>query len=154
MAQPIDTTYQYDTPDTQNPTYANIITPNNILLVFRNNDSVSIAIKNYYVERRGIPSVNILGLDLPDTADYDGERVILCHGTEVIKRDDICSDDNSNGVCDTLVWYYYYNKIAQPISNYLNNTFDYNTNQYLKDHIDYLVLCKGIPLRLNSGDRG
>ena len=154
IAQPIDTTYESSTQATQDPTYSNIVKPQNVLVVFRNDDSVSIAIKNYYVNKRGILATNVLGLDIPDTADYDGERVILWHGTEVIKRDDYCSDDGSNGVCDTLVWHYYNEKIALPTSSYLNNTFDNSTNQYLKDQIDYIVLCKGIPIKLNSGDRG
>lgn len=39
-----------------------------------------------------------------------------------------------------------------PIANYLNNTINPATSNYLKDEIDYIVLCKGIPLKINSGD--
>ena len=118
MAQPIDTTYQYDTPESQNPSYANIIGPENILVIFKNNDSVSVAIKDYYVQKRGIPSSNILGLNIPDTVDYSGQRVILWQEGEVIKRDDECSDYLSNGVCDTLAWHYFVQYISYPISTY------------------------------------
>ncbi len=152
VAQPIDTTYQSDSPESQNPTYANVIGPENILVIFKDNDSVSIAIKDYYVQKRNIPSSNILGLDLPDTASYNGERVILWQEGEVIKRDDICSDYLSNGVCDTLAWHYYVQYIANPVSNFLNSTINSVTGHYLKDDIYYVVLTKNIPLKLKSAD--
>ena len=41
IAQPIDTTYESSTQATQDPTYSNIVKPQNVLVVFRNDDSNS-----------------------------------------------------------------------------------------------------------------
>jgi len=79
---------------------------------------------------------------------------VLTQEGEIIRRNHICSRDSFNGICDTLAFYYYYDKIAQPITNYLNNTIDPNTGNYLKDQIHYIVLCKGIPLKIKSADYG
>lgn len=109
--------YEYSSPPSQTPTYGNIVKPHNVLVVFKKNDSASDSIVNYYVNKRGIPSINVIngtdgfpGLDIPDTATYSGLRVILSQDGEVIKRDNVCSDYNMNGVCDTLAWHYYNEK--------------------------------------------
>lgn len=55
--------------EVQAQTYANIPGPENVLVVYKlpdpNNpaDTISRAIKNYYVTARGIPGVNVVGLD-------------------------------------------------------------------------------------------
>ncbi|HAB51591.1 MAG TPA: hypothetical protein DCE80_05365, partial [Ignavibacteriales bacterium] len=167
IAQPIEQNYLFNPPPAQDPTYFNDIKPENVLVVYkRPNDvndtlgNISREIKDYYVSKRGIPSINIvkvdgdLGLPLPDIQYYNGESVVLSQDREIIKRNHPCADDGNNGICDTLAFYYYYEKIALPITNYLNNTIDPNTGNYLKDQIHYIVLCKGIPLKIKSADYG
>ncbi len=159
MAQIEDTT-TYNSPPNQTESNFNMILPQNVLVVYNRNLGSSDSIKTYYVNKRNIPSVNVirdldgfLGLNIPDTADYSGQKVILWQDKEVIKRDDICSDTGSNGICDTLAWHFYKQFIADPISNYLNTTTNPSTGNYLKDEIHYIVLCKGIPLKINAADR-
>ncbi|MFA6979825.1 MAG: TIGR03790 family protein [Ignavibacteriaceae bacterium] len=168
IAQPIEQNYLFNPPPAQDPTYFNEIKPENVLVVYkRPNDetdtlgNISEEIKDYYVSKRGIPSINIVkgldgdfGLPLPDIQYYNGESVVLAQDREIIKRNHPCADDGNNGICDTLAFYYYYEKIALPITNYLNNTIDPNTGNYLKDQIHYIVLCKGIPLKIKSADYG
>jgi uncharacterized protein (TIGR03790 family) len=168
LAQPIAQSYQFNQPPSQDPTNFDVIKPENVLVVYKrpNNENdalgnISQEIKDYYVGKRGIPQINVVkgadgnsGLLLPNIEYYNGESVILDQEGEIIRRNHICSRDSFNGVCDNLAFYYYYEKIAQPISNYLNNTIDPNTGNYLKDQIHYIVLCKGIPLKIKSADYG
>lgn len=140
---------------TQSETNLNIAEPQNVLVVFKRGNSVSEAIKDHYVSVRNIPSVNIVcegennlpGLDFSGNTDIE-----LAQNGEVIKRISQCANANSNGYCDYVAWQYYIDEIATPIANYLNNTIDPNTGLYLKDQIRYIVLCKGIPLKIQSGD--
>jgi len=136
-------------------TYAELPAAKNILVVYKRGDSVSEAIKNEYVNRRNIPLINVIkgtfnlgGLEIPDSA-YN-KQVILDHNGESIKRNGDCT--GSNGYpCDTLAWQYYEDYIAAPIRTYLNNTIDPATGNYLRDQIRYIVLCKGIPFKIQSG---
>ena len=137
MAQIEDTT-TYNSPPNQTESNFNMILPQNVLVVYNRNLGSSDSIKTYYVNKRNIPSVNVirdldgfLGLNIPDTADYSGQKVILWQDKEVIKRDDICSDTGSNGICDTLAWHFYKQFIADPISNYLNTTTNPSTGNSL-----------------------
>ncbi len=161
FAQPEVVNYTPDPIQPQTASNFNVIKPENVLVVFKRGDQVSENIMNYYKQKRGIPTTNIVkgldgqpGLSLPDSANYDGQYVFLDQEGEIIRRADPCSQDGNNSICDTLAFYYYYEKIAQPITNYLNNTIDPNTGNYLKDQIHYIVLCKGIPLKIKSADRG
>ena len=154
LAQPIPESINSPTISSQVASNMNIVKPENVLVIYNSNSLVSSSIKEYYKNARNISTCNTLGLDVPDTANYNGELVILTQDREIIRRDHPCSVDGNNGVCDTLAFYYYNEKIAQPISNYLNNTIDPNTGNYLKDQIDYIVLCKGIPLKIKSADYG
>lgn len=146
--------------NTKAQTNANIAGPENVLVIYKQpkdaNDTlgnISKDIRDYYLTARDIPTSNSIGITLPDTAYFNGDRVILIQNGEVIKRDASCSDYNSYGWCtDTSAWKYYKQFIADTIAYYLNNTTDPNTGQYLKDQIRYIVLCKGIPLKIMSGD--
>jgi len=100
--------------------------------------SISKHIKDYYVAVRGIPEVNILtdGLFIPNSIIYPEGTVTVEQGGE-----DIRGEGN-------LGWRYAKDVIADPIQNYLNTT--YVNGQPLKDRINYIVLCKGIPLKVRS----
>ncbi|NCS89222.1 MAG: hypothetical protein GW789_10840 [Ignavibacteria bacterium] len=127
-------------------TYANIPGPENVLLVYNLNSGVSDSVKIYYRDVRGIPASNIKGLNIPTSA-YNGAVQLEQEG-EVIRRMGSCSDYDSNGVCDSLAWYYFEEYIAGPIRNHLNNTVDPNTGKPLFNQIRYIVLCKGVPFRI------
>lgn len=49
--------------EVQAQTYANIPGPENVLVVYNLNSSVSDSVANYYVTARGIPGTNVVGLD-------------------------------------------------------------------------------------------
>ena len=125
----------------QDPTYSNVVTPEEVLVVYKrtvgtNDTSESIA--NYYVNKRGIPSVNVIpnGLIIPDTITYQEGTVILYQEGEDIRG------------TGNLGWRYVKDTIATPIERYLNNT--YVSGQPLSERIKYIVLCKGIPLKIRS----
>ncbi len=49
--------------EVQAQTYANIPGPENVLVVYNLNSSVSDSVANYYITARGIPAANVVGLD-------------------------------------------------------------------------------------------
>lgn len=113
-------------------------------------DTISQSIKNYYQQRRGIPSTNIVGLDslfnewITDPETQDSHYIKLEQQGETIS--DI---NNTNTWCATKhAWIYFNEKIAKPIANHLNNTYVNGTP--LKDIIRFIVLCKGIPFKIHS----
>ncbi len=123
---------------TQNPTYKNFPTPDEVLVVYANNSvgDSSRYIKDYYVSVRNIPIVNLVSLDIPQSITYQEGTATLQPGGE-----DIGGDGN-------LGWRYVKDAIADPIQNYLNTT--YVNDQPLADRINYIVLVKGIPLKVRS----
>lgn len=137
----------------QTPTYADSPAPEHVLIVYNNQSDTSGYIKDYYQTARGIPAGNVVGLStLVDTAYYNGERVILAQDKEIIRRDAPCSGDNNNQVCeDNYAWQYFEDNIAAPIRNHLNTQIDPITGKYLYQQIRYIVLCKGIPIKIQSG---
>lgn len=128
-------------PRSQDPTYSNVVTPEEILVVYKNSvggNDTSESIKDYYVEKRSIPSVNILGLDIPNSIIYQEGTVTLYQGGE-----DIRGSGN-------LGWRYVKDVLADTIERYLNNT--YVSGHPLSEKIKYIVLCKGIPIKIRSLD--
>lgn len=134
---------------TQQPTYANYPTVENVLVVYRLNNSVSNNIKNHYVDRRSIPISNVLGLSINASQPYPTGTVILDQGDEVIRNSGDCWESTTE-VCDNIAWQFYKDYIETPIKNHLNTTYNQN-GDLLKDVIRYIVLCKGIPHKIRSG---
>ena len=122
----------------QTLTNANVPDPENVLVVYRNqrnsSDTLSEYVANYYISKRNIPAKNKLGLDIPLTATYGQDTVILYNEGE-----DIRGNGNTG-------WMYVRDFIGSYIENYLNNTII--NGAPLKDRIDYIVLIKGIPLKV------
>ena len=91
FAQPEVVNYTPDPIQPQTASNFNVIKPENVLVVFKRGDQVSENIMNYYKQKRGIPSVNIIksggvdGLLLPDIEYYNGESVVLTQEGEIIK---------------------------------------------------------------------
>lgn len=132
------------------PTFADLPGPEHVLVVYNIQSDTSGFIKDYYKTARNISASNIVPLNLPDTGFYSGDRVILTQEGEVIKRDATCSDDVSGSVCDNLAWQYFEDYIAAPIRTHLN-IFNSATGKYFYEQIRYIVLCKGVPLKIQSG---
>lgn len=154
-------------PPPQVPTNVNIAEPKNVLVVFRQGNQVSKDVANYYVQARNIPSINIVkddfgnpGLFIPEEQYYGWEWVRLDHDGEIIRREHSCVEcwwpivpEPPYGPCQgSYAWEFYKEYIADPISNYLNNTIDPNTDEYLRDQIRYIVLINGIPIKILSAN--
>jgi uncharacterized protein (TIGR03790 family) len=158
FAQPIDDPSfppSSSIPQEQYSTNVNIAQPENVLVVYKLGDAISDSVKNYYVAARQIPNLNIVGISIPDSQWYNNgwDLVRLDKEGEVIRREWICVECFYPGLCpDNYAWQFYKEHIATPIASYLNNTTDPNTGEYLRDQIRYIVLCKGIPLKILSAN--
>ncbi|MDY0083986.1 MAG: hypothetical protein RBR74_12450 [Ignavibacteriaceae bacterium] len=145
----------------QTPTFAGLPGPEHVLVVYKlpgpNNpaDTISRAVKDYYVNARNIPASNIvLGLTLPDEwLTYGGTT----HRIEIVQSGDIIKDTtqawqdsvtNYGAGATFHAWQYFYEHIAVPIKNHLENTFVNGVP--LKETIRYIVLCKGVPYKIQS----
>lgn len=155
MSQPLTDSLYIEPPlIPQSATNVNFPEPKHVLVVFRNDDSaistMSTEIKNYYVQKRGIPVVNILGLDLPEFDYYENHVIQLVQNDEIIKDTTQAWADRAPYYVGPSIhaWYYFNDKIFTPIQNYLNNTFV--SGDTLKNVIRYIVLCKGVPLKVQA----
>ncbi|MGQ9644783.1 MAG: hypothetical protein ACUVT3_13070, partial [Ignavibacterium sp.] len=101
-----------------------------------------------YQTARGIPAVNIVGLSLPsDTMiTYQGET----HLIKLDQQGEIIRDTNNQHSLEPTIhaWLYFNERIAKPIANYLKNNYVNGTP--LKDIIRFIVLCKGVPFRIDA----
>lgn len=149
FAQPVETIVTYPTLPTQTVTDANLATAENVLVVFNSSNSLSISVKNYYVNKRSIPSSNIVGFSIPSSYTYQSGTVSLSQDGELIKNDGTCWE-SSTEVCDNIAWQFYKDFIETPIKNHLNNTYNQN-GVLLKNVIRYIVICKGLPHKVRSG---
>ncbi|HSW56315.1 MAG TPA: T9SS type A sorting domain-containing protein [Ignavibacteriaceae bacterium] len=122
----------------QSPTYKNFPTPEEVLVVYAQNSigDSSQLVADYYRAKRNIPNVNVFFIDIPQSIVYPEGTAELQPGGE-----DIWGNGN-------LGWRYVKDAIADPIENYLNTTLV--NGQPLKNRINYIVLCKGMPLKVRS----
>jgi uncharacterized protein (TIGR03790 family) len=116
-------------------TNANIAGPENVLIIYNKLDQTSTDIKDYYQNARNIPESNILGISIPDSVQMGNGLVTLRNSGEIL-----------HSYNNRAAWDYYKLYIADSIENYLSNT--YINGMQLKNSIRYIVLCKGIPLKL------
>ncbi len=119
-------------------TYANYPEPKHVLVVYNGENDTSGMIKDYYAQIRNIPIQNILrldSLDVSDTVSFPSGNVYMDEYKEVY-----ISDYNKGA------WECYVDKIADPIEDYLNTT--YSGGELLRSTIRYIVLCKGVPMKL------
>ncbi|MFC2094368.1 TIGR03790 family protein [Bacteroidota bacterium] len=138
-------------------TYANIATAENVLVVYRlprdeptnPDDSISAWVKNYYKAARNIPDENIVGLVLPHWKWYENQNELvklLAYNDELIHLNTWQNSPPPNS--KDYAWQYVQEYIMDPIQYHLDNTFVNGVP--LKEKIRYIVLCKGIPLKVNS----
>ncbi|MBZ0178467.1 MAG: TIGR03790 family protein, partial [Melioribacteraceae bacterium] len=142
LSQEIDSLNYPYTPGLPQPLVENHNpTSKNVLIVYKSGDNVSEAIANYYASVRGIPTTNKIGLTIPDTAYYFGCRIYLKNDGELIYGGE------AYYVNGWAAWYYYEDYIHNPVQNYLISTTN-NEGDILKNVIDFIVVCKGIPLKI------
>ena len=139
--------------EAQTPTYAGLPGPENVLVVYKQPTSlqdslglISDSIKEYYRIARNIPSENIIfpGLRFPDTTfSIDG----ITHTLGLAQVSDIIRDfdqDSSQAVNPTFhAWQYFITYVRNPIYNYIHN-------HNLTNTIRYIVLCKGVPCKIQA----
>ena len=130
--------------EVRSQTYANLAGPENVLIVFNSQDPISEAVKNYYVNARGIPDplnvVDLAPLPFNTTITYQG----VPHNIVVVQYGDRISDISNPTANPTFhAWKYFLDYIATPIKQHLQN-YD------LEETIRYIVLCKGIPFEVNA----
>jgi len=75
----------------QDPTYANLPLPSEILVVFADSsargDTLSRYIANYYASKRNIPSVNVFGISsLPAPKIYDSDTAYVLWTSLILPR--------------------------------------------------------------------
>ncbi|GAB4294319.1 MAG: hypothetical protein Kow0098_15840 [Ignavibacteriaceae bacterium] len=100
----------------------------------------------------------MVGLDSLDdewfTYDSTSHRIEIIQSGDILKDTTQAWEDspnvtNGNAGATFHVWKYFYDKIAMPIKNKLDTTI-INNGDTLKNVIRYIVLCKGIPFRLQA----
>jgi uncharacterized protein (TIGR03790 family) len=133
--------------EAQTPTYAGLPRPENVLVVFNANSDTSRMVKDYYKLKRGIPAINIIqpGLDLPDltqiTVDGVTHAVGLAQETDIIR--DFHQDSIHTATATFHAWQYFITYVRNPIYNYIQN-------HNLRNTIRYIVLCKGVPCKIQA----
>jgi uncharacterized protein (TIGR03790 family) len=160
LAQPkIDSNYTAPLLPTQYKTFANIADPSQVLVIYKKEntggsttDSIGIfstALASYYQEQRNIPSANLYGLDLPDRTIYDGNVVKLVKNDEIIKDSTTAKLDSASGHDMSIsAWKYFDEHIFTKIQDHLKTTIV--NGDTLKNKIRYVLICKGIPYRLQA----
>ncbi len=138
----------------QTPTYAGIPGQENVLVVYKQPTSlqdtlglISDSVKEYYRLARNIPAANVIfpGLRFPDTTfSVDGvtHTVGLRQGSDIIR--DLDNHNSGTWYATEHAYKYFYKYVALPIKNYL-------TQHNLTNQIRYIVLCKGVPMKIQAG---
>ena len=134
----------------QEPTNAGIPDANRVLVVYNSNSDTSLMVKNYYVAARGIPDpLNVVGLPLPDSIEINFNDI--SHWVGIRQGSDIIRDLNNYYIGTWTptfhAWKYYLDHVYTPIKNWI-------TSHNLSSTIRYIVLCKGIPFKIQAVGHG
>lgn len=130
----------------QAQTYANIAGPENVLVVWNGKSEVSDSVQQYYVDQRNIPGSNVVRLDslVSQNITVDGvtHPVIIADGGNIIR--DSLNHQWGTWYATQHAWKYYYQYVAAPIKAWI-------VNNNLTSTIRYIVLCKGVPYKIQAG---
>jgi len=136
----------------QDPTYANLPLPSEILVVYNANIENSEIAANYYQQARNIPAINLCPIsDLPTYVDYgqDGGAYLVNWYYDGENFYNYLAEDGevilswlSTGPSGKAHWLYYKDYIEDPIKNYMEEN-------EITENIRYIVLMKGLPYRLS-----
>lgn len=121
------------------PTNANIPEAKHVLVVYKTGDAISAAVKDHYVAARNIPAGNVVGLTLPGSVTYPEGTATLVNDGEVIQS-----------IGNNAAWQYYGEYIADELETYLETNS--NGGTLLKDLIRYIVLVRGVPMKIQTED--
>ncbi|MDY0083417.1 MAG: TIGR03790 family protein [Ignavibacteriaceae bacterium] len=141
----------------QAQTNANIPGPENVLVVYKlpdpNNpaDTISRAIKDYYVNARNIPAINVVpGLDLPrkviSVGDWSDPHVVKLGFDDQNIVDSTWEKWDTTHCVDTAKFHayqYYIEEVANPIRLHIQEN-------NLGSIIRYLVICQGVPYKIQA----
>lgn len=138
--------------EAQTPTDAGIPESQHVLVVYREpvdiNDTlgtISKAVMEYYQQKRNIPGSNIVPLlnlkDQDVTVDGSTHRVKIVQVTDMIQ--DSVNNANNAVIPTRHAFKYFLDNIATPIKTHLINSNLFST-------IRYIVLCKGIPFKIQA----
>jgi len=112
---------------TEAQTYANIPGPENVLVVYKVPTSfqdtlgrISDSVKTYYVNARGIPAVNVVGLTLPDSVEITVDNVTHWVGIRQVTDNirDINNHNSGTWFATEHAWKYFYQYVAVTIKNH------------------------------------
>ena len=133
----------------QEPTNAGIPDASRVLVVYNSNSMVSDSVMQYYVAARGIPHPqNVVGLPLTRrdiTINGVTHPVIIAQETDIIR--DSINHQLNNGTKSFHAWRYYLDYVATPIRDWI-------TAHNLTSTIRYIVLCKGVPFKIQANADG
>lgn len=140
--------------EAQTPTYAGLPGPGNVLVVYKaqNNQQdtlgmISDSVMHYYINKRGIPFSNVIspGLNLPDSTQITVNGVTHWVGIRQVTDNirDLYNHSIGTWYATEHAWKYFYQYVALPIKNYL-------TMHNLTNTIRYIVLCKGVPFKVQA----
>jgi uncharacterized protein (TIGR03790 family) len=126
----------------------------NVLVVFNSLSQISGAVKDYYINARHIPEDNIVHLDqltnaaITDPVSGTTHSIELRQGNE--GEEELIFDVNNYNTQEASIhaWIYFNERIAKPIAQHLNTTIV--NSDTLKNIIRFIVLCKGIPFRIEA----
>ena len=128
----------YDSPIPWNrtQTFLSSVTPQEVVVVYNTALAISDSVKNYYIEKRNIPSSNVIGIDLPDNTSAYGATY------------DSQTGQISGLAINKSIWKFYETYIETPIMNEMDSrTVD---GVKLRDKARFIVVVRGIPQTLNA----
>jgi uncharacterized protein (TIGR03790 family) len=140
--------------EAQTPTDAGIPESQHVLVVYKspdpNNpaDTISQSLANYYKNARNIPANNIVPLPLTRkdiTINGVTHPVIIAQETDIIR--DSINHELNNGTYTFHAWRYYLDYVATPIREWI-------AAHNLTSIIRYIVLCKGVPFKIQANADG
>jgi len=133
----------------QTPTFADPPRPEHVLVVYNSNSTLSDSVMQYYKGARQIPNSNIVELTELDTLT-DITHNGVTHTIYLDQQGEIIRDTNNANSPEPSIhsWIYFNDRIAKKIANHLSTTYVNGTA--LKDIIRFIVLCKGVPFRIDA----
>lgn len=131
----------------QEPTYANLPLPSEILIVYNTNIDSSEMVANYYRQARNIPAINLCPIELPVYVNYgqDGGAYLVNidqNGNyNSAEAGELIHSWVPTGPSGKAHWLYYKDYMEVPIKNHI-------VENNLTGVIRYIVLIKGLPYRI------
>ncbi len=131
-------------------TNAGIPDPSTVLVVYNANSDTSIMVKNYYVQARNIPAINVVHLQLPrreiSVGDWSDPHIVKLGYNDEYIQDSTWAVWDSTHCVDTAkfhAWQYFLEEVVHPIRLHLQQNNLIST-------IRYVVMCRGVPYKIQA----